>query len=174
MEDFPLFPDRLFLSGGEIVKFPPECVRRLKGHAPGGGWLALERTEKPGGFEVAVSTALKPPTTYQVTKLPGGAEQRRNQCCCGAETILGGKLVFSTWHPELVQLRASLGLPRHPVQIVATLRGLSFEGLLFNEPSLRVIVLPPMIFASPKSMTLMRPSGVRLMFAPLMSRWTIL
>ena len=59
----------------------------------------------------------------------------------GAETIRGGKLVFSTWHPELVQLRASLGLPRHPVQIVATLRGLSFEGLLFNEPSLRVIVL---------------------------------
>ena len=59
----------------------------------------------------------------------------------GAETIRGGKLVFSTWHPELVRLRASLGLPRHPVQIVATLRGLSFEGLLFNEPSLRVMVL---------------------------------
>jgi 5-amino-6-(5-phosphoribosylamino)uracil reductase len=59
----------------------------------------------------------------------------------GAETIRGGKLVFSVWHPELVQLRASLGMPRHPVQIVATLRGLSCEGLLFNEPSLRVVVL---------------------------------
>jgi len=31
-------------------------------------------------------------------------------------------------------LRASLGLPRHPVQIVATLRGLSFESLIFNVP----------------------------------------
>src|SRR5438128_7540823 len=39
MEDFPLVPDRLFLSGGEIVKFPPECFRGLKGHAPGGGWF---------------------------------------------------------------------------------------------------------------------------------------
>ena len=59
----------------------------------------------------------------------------------GAETIRGGNIVFSTWHPELAGLRESLGLPRHPVQIVATLRGLTFDGLLFNEPSLRVIVL---------------------------------
>jgi len=69
----------------------------------------------------------------------------------GAETIRGGTLVFSTWHPELVRLRASLGLPRHPVQIVATLRGLSLEGLLFNEPSLRVIVLT--VAACPDLMT---------------------
>jgi len=60
---------------------------------------------------------------------------------CGAETIRGGKIVFSTWHPELVRLRTSLGLPRHPVQVVATLRGLPFDGLLFNEPTLRVLVL---------------------------------
>ena len=59
----------------------------------------------------------------------------------GAETIRGGKIVFSTWHPELVRLRASLGLPRHPVQIIATLRGLTFDGLLFNEPSLRLVLL---------------------------------
>jgi len=59
----------------------------------------------------------------------------------GAETIRGGNFVFSTWHPEIVRLRASLGLPRHPVQIVATLRGLPLEGLLFNVPELRVVVL---------------------------------
>jgi riboflavin biosynthesis pyrimidine reductase len=59
----------------------------------------------------------------------------------GAETIRGGKIMFSIWHPELVRLRASLGLPRHPVQIVATLGRLTFDGLLFNEPSLRVVVL---------------------------------
>jgi riboflavin biosynthesis pyrimidine reductase len=59
----------------------------------------------------------------------------------GAETIRGGNIVFSTWHPELAALRASLGLPRHPIQIVATLRGMNFEGLLFNVPEIRVILL---------------------------------
>src|SRR5262249_6871301 len=32
----------------------------------------------------------------------------------GAETLRGSDLVLSVWHPELVGLRASLGLPRHP------------------------------------------------------------
>jgi riboflavin biosynthesis pyrimidine reductase len=60
----------------------------------------------------------------------------------GAETIRGGHVVFSVWHPELVRLRASLGKPRHPVQIVATLRGLDFEdGLLFNVPEIQIIVI---------------------------------
>src|ERR1044071_9266941 len=40
----------------------------------------------------------------------------------GAETVRGSDVIFSVWHPELVALRAALGLPRHPVQIVATLR----------------------------------------------------
>ena len=59
----------------------------------------------------------------------------------GAQTVRGGNLVFSVWHPELVALRASLGLPRHPIQIVATLRGISFDGLIFNVPDLRVILM---------------------------------
>lgn len=60
----------------------------------------------------------------------------------GAETIRGGDAVFTMWHPEIVRLRESLGLPRHPTQIVATLRGLSFDDtLLYNVPELRVIVL---------------------------------
>jgi 5-amino-6-(5-phosphoribosylamino)uracil reductase len=60
----------------------------------------------------------------------------------GAETIRGGHLVFSTWHPELVALRASLGLPRHPVQMIATLRGVAFDdALIFNVPDLRVVLL---------------------------------
>jgi len=60
----------------------------------------------------------------------------------GAETIRDGRIVLSVWHPQLVDLRGSLGLPRHPVQIVATLRGVQFdEGVLFNEPDLRVILL---------------------------------
>jgi riboflavin biosynthesis pyrimidine reductase len=60
----------------------------------------------------------------------------------GAETIRGGDMVLSVWHPELVSLRASLGLPRHPVQIVATLRGLPLDaGLIFNVPDVPVILL---------------------------------
>jgi len=60
----------------------------------------------------------------------------------GAETVRSGNIVLSTWRPELVELRRSLGLPRHPIQIVATLRGLQLDdGLLFNVPELRVILL---------------------------------
>jgi len=60
----------------------------------------------------------------------------------GAETARGGAVVFSVWHPELVALRAACGLPRHPVQIVATLRGLDLErGMLFNTPDIRVVLV---------------------------------
>lgn len=59
----------------------------------------------------------------------------------GANTI-GGDLVFSVWHPELVRLRAALGKPRHPTQIVATIRGLDLDRhLLFNVPEIPVLVL---------------------------------
>jgi riboflavin biosynthesis pyrimidine reductase len=64
----------------------------------------------------------------------------------GAGTIRKADLMLSTWHPELVRLRATLGLPRHPVQIVATLRGVALEdGLMFNVPDVPVILVtvPP-------------------------------
>lgn len=76
----------------------------------------------------------------------------------GAQTIRGGRIVLSVWHPELIKLRASLDLPRHPIQIVATLRGLPFEAsLLFNVPELRVVLLTI-------------PSWVALMHEPLAAR----
>jgi 5-amino-6-(5-phosphoribosylamino)uracil reductase len=60
----------------------------------------------------------------------------------GAETIRGGHLVFSVWLPQLVALRAAAGLPRHPIQIVATLRGMNFDdALIFNVPEVRVVLL---------------------------------
>jgi riboflavin biosynthesis pyrimidine reductase len=60
----------------------------------------------------------------------------------GAGTIRGGQLVFSVWHPELVSLRAALGLPRHPVQIIATLQGLDLRDMLiFNVPEVPVVLL---------------------------------
>jgi riboflavin biosynthesis pyrimidine reductase len=60
----------------------------------------------------------------------------------GAATIGGDDLIFSIWHPQLVALRRQLGKPRHPVQIVATLRGLDLDHrLLFNVPQLRVVLI---------------------------------
>jgi riboflavin biosynthesis pyrimidine reductase len=60
----------------------------------------------------------------------------------GAETIRGGKIVLSVWRAELVELRVSLGLPRHPVQIVASLRGIDLsQGVLFNTPAIRVVIV---------------------------------
>src|SRR5262249_35728504 len=60
----------------------------------------------------------------------------------GAETVRGGAMIFSVWHPELVRLRESLGKMRHPAQIVATLQGLELgRGILFNVPEIRVVVL---------------------------------
>jgi riboflavin biosynthesis pyrimidine reductase len=60
----------------------------------------------------------------------------------GAGTIRGRDLVFSVWHPELVALRESLGKPRHPIQIVATLGGLDVDSvLIFNVPDVPVVLL---------------------------------
>ena len=67
-----------------------------------------------------------------------------------ADGVLGGlgvarepDFVASVWHPELVTLRLSRGLPRHPTQIVVSESGrLPFDHcLLFNEPSLRVVIV---------------------------------
>jgi riboflavin biosynthesis pyrimidine reductase len=60
----------------------------------------------------------------------------------GHATVRDGDLVLSVWHPELVALRASLRLPRHPAQIVATKNGVDLDrALMFNLPLLRVFVL---------------------------------
>jgi 5-amino-6-(5-phosphoribosylamino)uracil reductase len=60
----------------------------------------------------------------------------------GSSTVRGGRVVFSVWHPELVRLREALGQPRHPVQIVATRRGVPIDrDLLYNIPTLRLILL---------------------------------
>jgi riboflavin biosynthesis pyrimidine reductase len=49
---------------------------------------------------------------------------------------------FSVWHPELVALRAALGMRRHPTQIVVSKRGtIDFTTLLFNVPDVPVILL---------------------------------
>jgi riboflavin biosynthesis pyrimidine reductase len=61
----------------------------------------------------------------------------------GATTAADDEVVFSVWHPEMVRLRLERDLPRHPVQVILTERGdlPVHKTLLYNEPSLRVIVI---------------------------------
>lgn len=60
----------------------------------------------------------------------------------GAQTKRGSNVMFSVWHPQLVDLRTSLELSRHPVGIVATLRGLELDDtMLFNLPDIPVLLL---------------------------------
>ena len=59
----------------------------------------------------------------------------------GAGSV-GRDQLFSVWHPQLVGLRAALGLPRHPVQIVASIRGVPLDRLLlFNVPEVRAVLV---------------------------------
>jgi len=59
----------------------------------------------------------------------------------GAGSVHRGAF-FSVWHPELIALRASLGLPRHPTQIVVSKRGrVDVDALLFNVPNVPVFLL---------------------------------
>jgi riboflavin biosynthesis pyrimidine reductase len=82
----------------------------------------------------------------------GGATDRHliyeGLCRVSADAVLAGAgsvhrhAFFSVWHPDLVALRASLGLPRHPAQIVVSRRGtLDFDALLFNVPDARVFLV---------------------------------
>ena len=58
-------------------------------------------------------------------------------------TTAAGDVFFSVWHPQIVALRASLELPRHPAQIVVSRDGhLDLDRtLLFNVPEVPVFVL---------------------------------
>jgi riboflavin biosynthesis pyrimidine reductase len=59
----------------------------------------------------------------------------------GARSV-HGEGFFSVWHPELVALRDSLGLARHPAQIVVSQAGrLDFDARLFNVPDARVFLI---------------------------------
>lgn len=60
----------------------------------------------------------------------------------GAGTLFRDSL-FTVWRPELIELRARLGLPRHPAQVVMSIDGSADPDgvLLFNLPYLRVFLL---------------------------------
>ena len=60
----------------------------------------------------------------------------------GAKTA-GPNVFFSVWHPDLVALRTSLGLPRHPAQLLLSGSGrVDVDNLLScNVPSVPVFIL---------------------------------
>ncbi len=65
-----------------------------------------------------------------------------------ADAVLAGagsvhrNAFFSVWQPDLVALRASLGLPRHPAQIVVSKRGrLNLDAPLFSVPDVPVFLI---------------------------------
>ena len=61
----------------------------------------------------------------------------------GAATARSEGMVFSVWHPKLVELRCSFRKSRHPAQVVVTDGGdLPVErGLMFEEPTLPVYLI---------------------------------
>ena len=72
---------------GNVSRFTyDELGRLIKDEGPDGALVALARSEGSRRLEVAITTALKPPTTNIAEKLPTGEEKLVNQCCCGAET----------------------------------------------------------------------------------------
>jgi riboflavin biosynthesis pyrimidine reductase len=76
----------------------------------------------------------------------------------GGRTAAGEEIFFSVWHPQLIALRAELGLARHPAQIVVTPSGrVDLErSLLYNVPDVPVYVL-----ASPDACARLQQAAAR-------------
>ena len=75
------------IARGNVMRFTYDEIGRLtKDDDAAGGFTALVRTETTRGFEVALTTALKPATTYSVDQNAKGSEDRLEKCCCGSET----------------------------------------------------------------------------------------
>ncbi len=76
----------------------------------------------------------------------------------GGKTAQGEEVFFSVWHPQLVSLRAELGLARHPAQIVVTGSGrVDLERcLVFNVPEVPVFIL-----TSPNGSARLEPAAAR-------------
>jgi riboflavin biosynthesis pyrimidine reductase len=163
---FEAFADRKMLeaTSAELLPFRTELAKPPPGlTAIGNAW---SRALFDGPFYQSPAAADRPSTSLVFVQTADGNTVARNPASLGggetdkhliyeglarvaadavltgAETIRGAQLVFSVWHPELVSLRSSLGFPRHPVQVVATLAGLRLaDALIYNVPVLRVILL---------------------------------
>jgi riboflavin biosynthesis pyrimidine reductase len=70
----------------------------------------------------------------------------------GSGTLCASKIVLSVWHPQLVALRAELGLPRHPAQIILSDVRLD----LSREPFANIPDLPVFVMTTPRGHDRMR------------------
>jgi riboflavin biosynthesis pyrimidine reductase len=133
-----------------LVEIGNEWSRRL---FDGPFWLSPVPADAPGASLVFVQSKDGNTVASDPSSLGGGDADKHliyeglsrvaaDAVMAGAETARGGNFIFSVWHPELVALRRRLGKPRHPVQIIATLRGLDLDrALLFAVPELRIVLI---------------------------------
>ena len=134
-----------------------ESVRRI-----GNAW---SRTHYGGDFALHLPPAARPAVSLVFVQSKNGNTGAPNPGALGggatdehllyeglsrvaADAVLAGagsiprRSLFSVWHPELVALRASLGLPRHPAQVIVSKDGrLDFTSLVFNVPDVPVFVI---------------------------------
>jgi riboflavin biosynthesis pyrimidine reductase len=137
-------------EGRHLVEIGNAWSRR---HYDGGFWLSPIPSDAPAVSLVFVQSRDGNTVTENPSALGGGdtdlhliyeglSRVAADGVMAGATTA-NGHTFFSVWVPELVALRESLSLPRHPVQIVVSRRGrLDFDNtLLFNVPEVTVFVL---------------------------------
>ena len=92
-----------------LVALPPDATA-----------LSLVFVQSADGNTVAANPALLGGgATDQVLIYEGLSRVAADAVLAGAGSVHAGAFL-SVWHPELVSLRAALGLPRHPAQIVVT------------------------------------------------------
>lgn len=74
--------------------------------------------------------------------LYNGASRLADAILAGGTTARLSGNVRTVYHPDLVELRRSLGKKRHPIQIIVTRGNINMEEqLMFNIPKIEVIVL---------------------------------
>lgn len=118
------------------------------------GPFHLVRTAAPAISLVFVQSRTGNTVTDRPEELGGGATDKHllyeglsriaaDAVLAGARTASGAHVFFSLWHPELVALRLSLGLARHPAQVVVTGRACidPETSLVFNAPDVPAIVI---------------------------------
>ncbi len=96
---------------------------------------------RDGNTEAADPTVFGAGATDKYLIYEGLSRVAADAVLVGARTV-HSEAFFSVWHPALIALRASLGFPRHPAQIVVSKSGhVDLASLLFNVPDVPVFLI---------------------------------
>ena len=154
---------RLYDGPFHLVRLKPDAtdsvVSRFSATDPGMPGFRRTRVPAPGSPIPSISLVFVQSkggntATANPEDLGGGATDKHlvyeglsrvaaDAVLAGATSAAGDRVFFSIWHPELVSLRLSLGLTRHPIQGVVTGRA-SIDpnmALIFNVPDVPVIAI---------------------------------